>query len=401
MDNPPGEEPRSRVAEPHLGPRVTSMLVGLYVSFMIVDLFQTFLGQPHLTQLGLFMPALVHLTEGGPAPFLLGPFLHAGVTSICKLPGGHLIANVVLLLMVGNIIDRLYGRWRAFAAYLLSALVGMAASGALLPEEAFYAASAGTCGLVGLLLGLTVRSNGVMPVVLAPRIITFLALAMIAVLSIGVYEPLLNNVVHAGGLVTGFLLAFVLRSRVPLARSPRLAGLAALAIAVAFGGFLAVIPRVTTGTLAAVYLEANDLTTAGDRLRASAILEQVLATEQKGSISLLLLPSVQNHLAWLYVELNDNLDRGVLLSLESNRASPGNPQFLDTLGYLYAVLGQCRDAADAMGRAASIDPRFNGRRDEIRHACETGEPPDLDFPIEEPAAVTPSKDMPVTTASLR
>ena len=60
--------------------------------------------------------------------------------------------------------------------------------------------------------------------------------------------------------------------------------------------------------------------------------------------------------------------------------------FLDTLGYLYALKGRCRDAADVMGMAADLDKSYSRRRDEVNRACAEGARPNPDIPVESPAA---------------
>src|SRR4029453_2551546 len=112
--------------------------------------------------------------------------------------------------------------------------------------------------------------------------------------------------------------------------------------------------------------------------------EQAIREPAHGSADRHRLAEAQNALAWTYVELGRNLDRALELSLESNERVLAEPEeirkrvqpvYLDTLGYTPAPAGRCREAGDAMGRAASIQPAYQARRGEVARACAAGERP--------------------------
>jgi tetratricopeptide (TPR) repeat protein len=205
----------------------------------------------------------------------------------------------------------------------------------------------------------------------------------------GLFADHANNVVHLSGLLAGYLLSVVLEPRRQGERRPVLALVTATTLAATFAVLLERSRTAAVGTLpwAIVASEMDEL--AGRLDPAIARLEDAFGRGEEGSANQLLLPFAQNQLAWYYVEAGRNLERALVLSEESNRLRPSLPMFLDTLGYVYAMLGRCPEAADRMGQAADLDPGYGRRRDEVNGACAAGRRPDPDLPVDPPPAETP------------
>ena len=63
-----------------------------------------------------------------------------------------------------------------------------------------------------------------------------------------------------------------------------------------------------------------------------------------------------NALAWVYMEMETNLDEGVKLVLEALKLKPNNPNYLDTLASLYYKKGENNKAIEVIRKAIKIDP---------------------------------------------
>jgi membrane associated rhomboid family serine protease len=351
---------------------VTNAILGGFAGFALTD----WIADREAWNQSLLIPAA--LWDGGPErllALLLPPFFHA------SLP--HLAIDCMLLLLVGPAAEQVYGRGRVVVSFLFAGFLAVVASAALRPDEALAAGSGAVLGVVGLLLGFLTFRQGALPEVAASRLKLALAGGTVAEIAMGVLQKRVNNVAHLGGLVAGFLLAAVLRPRLASPRRLPVEILAALVLAAGFGRLYLESGRRVEGTLAHAVTVAEDHLMRDEVDRAQALLERALARDLRGSADQLLLPIAQNALAWCYVESGRNLERGIALSEESNRALPDEPMLLDTLGYLYALAGRCRDAADAMGRAAELDRGYERRREEVNHACSAGRRPNPDLPVEE------------------
>jgi membrane associated rhomboid family serine protease len=308
---------------------------------------------------------------------LIAPFLHANEF--------HALANTMLLLFVGPAVERYYGRLRLPVVFLASALLATAATAAFAPSAAVVTASGGVFGLVGLLVGFLVLHPGALPQVVEKRMITVLGIGVLVDVATGFAAPLLNNIVHVAGLAAGFLFAFIAQPVTEARARPAHAAAAALAVALGLVALMHGTETKAHDTLPYEYRTAEYDLAAGRVERAIATLEPALARDDRGSGSTLLRPVAQNALAWAYVLSGRRVKEGIALSEESNRIYRDQPEFLDTLGYLYAIEGRCREAADVMGKAAEISRgAFDRRRDEVNAACAAGRRPDPELPRDDP-----------------
>lgn len=133
---------------------------------------------------------------------LTSAFLHADVE--------HLVNNLVLLYFSGEIVERSLGRFRFVLLYLSAAVCGNLLSAAYeLSTGSFYdsiGASGAVFGLTGALLFLVIIRRGSASQITLQRMLISLALSFYA----GFSNSSVNNAAHLGGLVTGFILAFIL-----------------------------------------------------------------------------------------------------------------------------------------------------------------------------------------------
>jgi len=129
-------------------------------------------------------------------------FLHADAE--------HLANNMILLYFAGDIVERSLGRVRFCILYLTAAVCGNLLSAAYeMSTGGFYdsiGASGAVFGMTGALLFLVILKRGKAAEITIQRMLIAVALSFYA----GFTNPSVNNAAHLGGLVTGFILAFVL-----------------------------------------------------------------------------------------------------------------------------------------------------------------------------------------------
>ncbi len=114
----------------------------------------------------------------------------------------HLVLNMYALWIVGPLVERLYGRWRTVAFYVVFALGASLLSFAAGPSQYAVGASGAIFGLFGLLAG----ALAVQRPMLGPNTRTLFInlVGLIAInLYIGATTPDIDNLAHIGGLLTG------------------------------------------------------------------------------------------------------------------------------------------------------------------------------------------------------
>ena len=131
----------------------------------------------------------------------------------------HLPLNMYALWIVGPVIERLYGRWRMLAFYVLAAVGGSLMSFAFGPSSVSVGASGAVFGMFGLLAGsiavhrpaLGPNTRGVLV-----NVVTLIALNLF----IGFSSTGIDNWGHIGGLLVGLWFgALFMPSGVPVIRS--------------------------------------------------------------------------------------------------------------------------------------------------------------------------------------
>ena len=129
-------------------------------------------------------------------------FLHFGFE--------HLAGNMIMLIAVGDPLERLIGSWRYLVIYLGGGLLGNLLSMAVDLKADHLVVSAGASGAILALLGamvyVLIRHRGTVGGISLPRII----LAVIFTLYAGFTGAGINNAAHIGGLIGGFALAALL-----------------------------------------------------------------------------------------------------------------------------------------------------------------------------------------------
>ena len=132
-------------------------------------------------------------------------FMHFGVV--------HLLYNMLCLVTLGDLLEKVTGPVRYIVIYLLGGLAGNLLSVYVQMRTGNYAVSAGASGaifaVIGALLVVVIRRHGRLGQIRLERMLLMTAL-MIAQ---GFVEAGTDSMAHVGGAIGGFVLAFLLGAR--------------------------------------------------------------------------------------------------------------------------------------------------------------------------------------------
>ena len=138
------------------------------------------------------------LVKGEEWRLITAMFLHADLN--------HLFNNMIIVLFVGNMLERAVGHFGFAGIYLLSGIFGnicsiyyKLAAGVASPS---IGASGAVFGMDGLLLALVIWKARRMPSITPIRVVFVVLLSLYN----GIVSSNIDNAAHAGGLVTGFIL---------------------------------------------------------------------------------------------------------------------------------------------------------------------------------------------------
>ncbi len=132
----------------------------------------------------------------------------------------HLTMNGAALWMFGSAVERTMGRWRLVAMFLLAGATANALSAWVGHYDVSVGASGGIFGLIAAFGVGVYRLRSPVHAAARRRLLTLLAMLVIADLSVGGLEPQVDNLAHAGGFVAGLLFAWLLWKRCVRAAAP-------------------------------------------------------------------------------------------------------------------------------------------------------------------------------------
>lgn len=122
----------------------------------------------------------------------------------------HLTLNMWALWNVGRITERLFGRWLFLAIYVSVGLLASVASLIWDPGLISVGASGAVFGLIGAFLAfLSKRRLGVPAAVIRSHWLPTLAFTLFNLID-GFFQPGIDNAAHVGGLLSGFVLGWIL-----------------------------------------------------------------------------------------------------------------------------------------------------------------------------------------------
>lgn len=182
------------------------VLIGINVIVFLIGLVSPTVGM-RMENAGCF--GVLHLLYDNEFYRLItASFLHADAE--------HLLFNMLLLYFCGEIVEKSLGRCRTLILYLASAVCGNLLSAAYEVSTGSYyesiGASGAVFGLTGALLFLVIVRKGAAAHISMKRMVAAILLSLYS----GFSSAYVNNAAHVGGLLSGFLLAFVLSIIPPL-----------------------------------------------------------------------------------------------------------------------------------------------------------------------------------------
>jgi rhomboid protease GluP len=139
----------------------------------------------------------------------------------------HLAANCAALVLVGTVVERLFGRLLLISTLVLGVVAGgitwmvASAEGLVAAPDYTVGISAGICALIGMMLVYGHRAGPSLDRVHARWMKAGGLLGVGVMVAVGVLVPNINNVAHAGGLACGAGLGLLLPVRISQ-RTPRL-----------------------------------------------------------------------------------------------------------------------------------------------------------------------------------
>ena len=117
----------------------------------------------------------------------------------------HIVMNMMSLYNIGPLVEEIYGTRRMFTLYTVATFAGFFASSLWLPRAPSLGASAGIFGLLGALIAYGVLSKSLV----ARRLQTVCLMNAGIGFMMGGFLPMIDNAAHLGGLIGGFLIAWL------------------------------------------------------------------------------------------------------------------------------------------------------------------------------------------------
>lgn len=182
---------------------LTIIAINLLVFFVLFLMGDTESGVFIAEHGGLYPPYV--LERGEWWRIVTAMFLHFGVD--------HLANNMLILLFIGDAVERTVGRVRYLIIYLASGLCGGLLSLTMMAHLEDWGVAAGASGaifgVIGALLWMVIRNRGRLENFTTRRLILMIALS----LYFGFTSTGVDNWCHVGGLMSGFLLSVLLYRR--------------------------------------------------------------------------------------------------------------------------------------------------------------------------------------------
>lgn len=196
---------RLRQATPHAW--VTGTLIALNFAIWLANLAAGLDPMlPDARQLLAWGGNLLPLTQVEPWRLASAMFLHAGAI--------HLGFNMWALWNVGALAERFYGNTQFAMIYLLSGLFGSLASLFFAARSAVSVGASGAIfGVCGALLAAVLHKRDKLPAPLVASMRSSLFMFVGYSLFLGFTSGVVDNAAHIGGLVAGFVLAWIMAEK--------------------------------------------------------------------------------------------------------------------------------------------------------------------------------------------
>lgn len=178
-------------------PFMTEIIIGIQViAFILMTIAGGSTNTNVLVEFGARMTPLIQ--QGQWWRLITPVFLHIGLM--------HIVVNSITIYYIGTQIEMIFGHWRFLMIYFLSGITGNIASFVFLPNTLSAGASTAIFGLFGafLMLGESYRNNAYIRL-LSRQFLLFVVLNLV----FDLFSPGIDIYGHIGGLLGGFLLAYL------------------------------------------------------------------------------------------------------------------------------------------------------------------------------------------------
>jgi membrane associated rhomboid family serine protease/Tfp pilus assembly protein PilF len=259
----------------------------------------------------------------------------------------HIGTNMWCFWDFGRITERVYGRWRYLAIYLLTGLASSVASLAMHPSDVSVGASGAIFGVVGALVFPFYRKRLVLPAPVMKAMMRSLVSFIVINLLIGSAVTVIDNAAHVGGLLMGLILGAVITHFAITGADlgqifPKVAAVAVIAVATGFVGVQHLYRDKLAAAQAYMALERGDLSVAIDRAK------QAIAKNPK---------DIDAHavLAEAYFRRKQFAD-AVREYQAAYALNPKDDELAGQLGAAYLATGQFSQAETPLRQALQADP---------------------------------------------
>lgn len=190
--------------KPIITPGTAIVTYSLIVANILIFIGSEIVGSTEDTEVLLKVGALYlpYVREGQYWRLITSIFLHSGIQ--------HLLNNMLLLGVLGTQFERIVGKARYLAIYLLS---GLAGSGAMLVRDMVtgknmvsMGASGAIYGVIGAIIWILILRKGHVEQLSMKQIVVMLLFSVY----FGITGARIAHVAHIAGLVAGFILAVIL-----------------------------------------------------------------------------------------------------------------------------------------------------------------------------------------------
>lgn len=144
-------------------------------------------------------------SSGEPWRLLSGIFLHGNIV--------HLATTLYVLWQLGRFVERLVGHAAFLILFLLSGLCAGIVATLWQPDQISVSASGAVTGVLGLIFSFLILRGDDLPSFIRRSMTRSTVLNLFIIIAVSVAEPVIPLAGHAGGLVAGFALGFLLIGR--------------------------------------------------------------------------------------------------------------------------------------------------------------------------------------------
>lgn len=252
----------------------------------------------------------------------------------------HLALNVWSLWVVGEWVETTWGHARTAVLFGLSSVVGCVASAAWVEAPMVVGASAGIMGMAGALFVGRTLGRGEVAARLRPISARVLGIWLAALVALGFFVDMIAQAGHLGGLVAGLLLGAAWSGR------EAAIGLAArVGLGLTLAGLMLLARQPQARPHYDEFLGYALLERAQDEAAVQAF-ERALERQPDDA-------ALANAVAYGLAKAGRRLEYAEELVRRALEQDPTNPDYLDTLGWIYCRSGRTEEGLELVRQALS------------------------------------------------